>query len=83
MPKVLLLGNFQTGKSSFIKSLVTEDLSIEIGDGTRLCTKEITFQIGTMKGTKQKVVFIDTMGLGSNANEDHDRNTIAKLKNDL
>ena len=28
-------------------------------------------------------MFIDTIGLGSNVNEDHDRNAIAELKNDL
>ena len=42
-PKILLIGFFNSGKSSFIKLMAKEELDIPIGDGTVGCTNELKF----------------------------------------
>ena len=63
VPKVLLIGKIQQGKSSFIQSLSSEKVDIAIGDGNVSCTKTIKHYPVTLRNTSQKIVFVDTPGL--------------------
>lgn len=50
--KILIVGNIQQGKSSFIKTFSNEDLEIEIGADGLQCTKENKSYDVTLRGTE-------------------------------
>ena len=46
--------------------MANEEINIPIGDGARSCTNDLKFWPVNLKGSaNQKVVFIDTVGIGS------------------
>ena len=81
MPKILLLGKTQNGKSTLLINMSnpglqkeTEKLKykVSIGDGVHSCTSEISFHLVTLRQTQARVIVIDAPGLddGRDANQD-------------
>ena len=62
-PKILVIGMLQHGKSLLLK-IFAQIEEIEIGDGFVACTKNIMFYWGTIKETGDRIILIDTPGLG-------------------
>lgn len=43
LPKILVLGKTQQGKSSFIKRMASGAIEVVVGDGKTACTKDLRF----------------------------------------
>ena len=49
IPKILMLGKSQQGKSSLIKRMISGPIDIQIGGGRISCTKDLKFYVGDLR----------------------------------
>ena len=64
--------------------MAKEEINIPIGDGTLSCTNELKFWPVTLKGSANlKVVFIDTVGIGSFLEEKDEIAFIHQMRDDI
>ena len=55
IPKILLLGKCQQGKSTFVKHMSNSKCDIKIGNGLLACTKDLGVYEFQLRGTSLKI----------------------------